>query len=74
VLDPESQARFEKLSAARRKLAAAQGWPAYCVMHNSTMREVARTAPSTLDELAEIKGVGASKAAKYGEALLKALR
>jgi ATP-dependent DNA helicase RecQ len=74
VLDPASQARFEKLSAARKKLAEAHGWPAYCVLHNSTLREVARTVPRTLEELAEIKGVGATKAAKFGDALLKVLR
>jgi ATP-dependent DNA helicase RecQ len=74
VLDAAAQARFDKLSAVRKKLAEAQGWPAYCVMHNSALREVARAAPRTLQELAEIKGVGATKAQKFGEVLLKALR
>ncbi|HVP63617.1 MAG TPA: ATP-dependent DNA helicase RecQ [candidate division Zixibacteria bacterium] len=74
VLDPAAQERFEKLSAVRKKLAEAQGWPAYCVLHNSVLREVARSVPRSVQELAEIKGVGATKAARFGEALLKALR
>ncbi|HUO60757.1 MAG TPA: ATP-dependent DNA helicase RecQ [Candidatus Acidoferrales bacterium] len=73
VLDPAAQQRFERLSVIRRKLAKDLGWPAYCVMHNSVLREVARVAPRNVQELAQIKGVGAKKASQFAD-LLKALR
>jgi ATP-dependent DNA helicase RecQ len=65
---------FERLRAARRELAAAAGVPPYVIFHDSTLREIAETNPRTLGELASVQGVGATKLARYGDAMLKALR
>jgi len=43
------------------------------VFHDATLRAIATVAPSTLRELAGISGVGESKLAKYGEAILGVL-
>ena len=65
---------FERLRAARRELAATAGVPPYVIFHDSTLREIAATNPQTLAELASVQGVGAAKLARYGEAMLSALR
>jgi ATP-dependent DNA helicase RecQ len=38
------------------------------------LREIAAVRPGSADELAQIKGVGASKLARYGDAVLRTLR
>ncbi len=73
-LDSAAELRFERLRRARMELAAAEGWPAFCICHDRVLIEVARLAPTSLDSLAAIKGVGANKAEKFGAALLRALR
>jgi ATP-dependent DNA helicase RecQ len=65
---------FERLRAWRAAEARAQSVPPYVIFHDTVLREVAAVAPATLDELGQIKGVGASKLARYGPAVLAALR
>jgi superfamily II DNA helicase RecQ len=43
-------------------------------MHDSTLKEVARRSPSSIQELALIKGIGDKKAVHFGPALLNALK
>lgn len=73
-LDQLAQARFQRLKTVRRQLADQQQWPAFCIMHDSTLREVARRSPASIRELALIKGIGDKKAVHFGPALLKALK
>ena len=61
---------FEALRAWRTEQAREQGVPAYIVFGDATLRGVASSRPSTLDELAQISGVGAKKLETYGEDLL----
>ena len=44
--------------------------PAYVILHDSTLAEVARRRPRDLDGLAAVSGIGASKLERYGAALL----
>ena len=73
-LDPAAELRFERLRKVRAELAAENKWPAFCIAHDSVLREVARVAPKSLDALSEISGIGAKKLKKFGNALLKAVR
>ena len=73
-LDPAAAQRFLRLKAARLQLAQEQEWPAFCIAHDSVLREVARAAPQTLNALAEIKGIGAQKLEKFGAVLLEAVK
>jgi ATP-dependent DNA helicase RecQ len=73
-LDSAATLRFERLKKVRRQLADEQQWPAFCIMHDSTLKEVARRSPATVRELALIKGIGDKKAVHFGPALLKALQ
>jgi RecQ family ATP-dependent DNA helicase len=73
-LDEAAQLRLQRLKIVRLRLALEQEWPAFCVAHDSVLREVARAAPQTLDALARIKGIGTQKLEKYGEAFLEAVK
>jgi ATP-dependent DNA helicase RecQ len=72
-LPAETVAVFESLRAWRAAEAKEQGVPAYVIFHDATLREVATTAPSTLEELGTITGIGENKLAKYGEGMLAVL-
>jgi len=47
--------------------------PAYVVLHDATLRELASVRPQTLDELAGVKGFGPVKLERYGNDLLAVL-
>ncbi len=72
--DPESRARFEKLRAKRLELARGKDLPPYVICHDSVLREIAMSAPSDLDALQKVKGMGPFKVQAYGQALLDAVR
>ncbi len=68
--DPADQALFDALRARRMALARAQGVPPYVIFHDSTLIEIARHKPDSLDALAALPGVGAAKLERYGETFL----
>jgi ATP-dependent DNA helicase RecQ len=68
-----SQALFDALRAWRASEAKSQSVPPYVIFHDATLREIAATKPAGLDELAQIKGVGASKLQRYGGRVLRVL-
>jgi ATP-dependent DNA helicase RecQ len=43
------------------------------IFHDSTLRLIAASPPSTLDELATVNGVGETKLARYGQQILDVL-
>lgn len=45
--------------------------PAYVILHDATLREIAARRPATLTELGEISGLGTKKLEVYGEAVLR---
>jgi DNA helicase-2/ATP-dependent DNA helicase PcrA len=67
-LDPAGTELFERLRAMRRELA--KGKPAYTVFDDKTLRAIAAAAPTTLRDLAAIRGVGPAKLDLYGGAVL----
>ncbi|MFE0048153.1 DNA helicase RecQ [Streptomyces albireticuli] len=69
-LPAEAVPVFEALRAWRAATAKELGVPAYVIFHDATLREIATASPSSLDELAGVSGVGESKLAKHGEAIL----
>jgi len=72
-LPAEAAAVFDRLRAWRAGTAKEQGVPAYVVFHDSTLREIATTRPSSLAELATVNGVGETKLNKYGQLILDTL-
>lgn len=65
---------FERLRAWRAATARESGVPAYIVFGDATLRGIALTQPTTLDELAQISGVGSKKLDQFGEAVLAIVR
>jgi ATP-dependent DNA helicase RecQ len=70
---PISQSTFDTLRAWRAAEAKAQAVPPYVIFHDTVLRDLAAVHPANLDELAQIKGVGASKLQRYGAAVLAIL-
>jgi ATP-dependent DNA helicase RecQ len=62
------------LKARRRAFAEAARVPAYVVFTDRTLIEMAETRPQTLDDMARISGVGATKLDRYGAAFLEVIR
>ncbi len=69
--DPELVAR---LKAWRLETARAAAIPPYVILWDATLLAIAATLPRDEDELLAIKGVGRSKAAKYGPEILAICR
>ena len=69
-LDGELVARLRSWRLARSQEDAV---PAYVVLHDATLRELAALRPQTIDELAGVKGFGPVKLARYGDDLLSVL-
>ncbi len=72
-LPADAAAAFEQLRGWRAATAKEQGVPAYVIFHDSTLREVAMTSPSSLAELGKVSGIGEAKLARYGQQVLDAL-
>ncbi len=64
---------FERLRALRKRLADEHGVPPYVVFHDATLREMAARRPLTLNEFAELPGVGQAKLARYGDQFVAAI-
>jgi ATP-dependent DNA helicase RecQ len=65
---------WEALRDCRRELAEEQGVPPYVIFHDSTLVEMCSMVPKTLNDFAELSGVGERKLLKYGEQFLAAIR
>ena len=61
---------FERLRELRLDIARARGVPPYVVFHDTTLREMARLKPRTLEALHTIYGLGERKIADYGQQCL----
>jgi ATP-dependent DNA helicase RecQ len=70
---PEGSALFERLRALRKRLADEHGLPPYVVFHDATLREMVERRPLTLNEFAELSGVGQAKLARYGDHFIAAI-
>ena len=61
---------FEALRRWRSDTAREQGVPAYVILHDRTLRELAEVRPTSRGLLATIAGIGSAKIDRYGEELL----
>jgi ATP-dependent DNA helicase RecQ len=61
---------FQALRAERKRIADEQGVPAYVVLHDSALRELAQLRPQDRKGLLLVSGIGLTKAERYGERLL----
>jgi ATP-dependent DNA helicase RecQ len=72
-LSPANASLFDTLRQWRGQTAREQGVPAYVILHDRTLHELAARQPRSLDELLGIGGIGEAKVGRYGTALLELL-
>ena len=67
---PADEGLFEQLRAWRLERARVDEVPAYVVLHDATLRELATAKPASEQDLAAVKGFGPTKLERYGEDVL----
>jgi ATP-dependent DNA helicase RecQ len=72
VQDPTEydQALFEELRAGRLEAARERNIACFVIFHDSVLKRIAAQRPTTVDELAAIKGIGPRKLEQYGQGIL----
>ncbi|WP_241772803.1 DNA helicase RecQ, partial [Rhodobacter capsulatus] len=73
LVSDEDAPLLSALKAKRRALAEAAGLPAYMIFPDRTLIEMAELRPTTLDQFAQVNGVGAKKLESYGRAFLEVI-
>ncbi len=68
------EALFQKLRALRRRVADNQDVSAFVVFDDSSLREMANSAPRTRDAFLRIRGVGPQKLEWYGQEFIDVIR
>ena len=71
---PEAVEMFERLRSWRTDVAKLRGWPAYTVLPDATLQQIAIHRPTDLRQLGLIKGVGATKLDRFGGQVLAVVR
>ena len=74
TLDSADASLFEALRAHRLETARTDRVPPYVVASDRTLRDLAELRPRTRADLEDIYGIGAAKAAKYGDGFLAVIR
>jgi ATP-dependent DNA helicase RecQ len=64
---------FERLRELRLTIARGRGVPPYVVFHDTTLRELARLKPQSIEAFRHVYGVGERKAADLGPAFLQVI-
>jgi ATP-dependent DNA helicase RecQ len=73
-LDSNDDDRFERLRAWRRIEALQRKLAPYVIFHDSTLRAIAMTNPTSEDALRNVTGIGPHKLETYGPAVLALLQ
>jgi ATP-dependent DNA helicase RecQ len=68
--DMSGSAVFEALRQWRSDNARDQGVPAYVILHDRSLHELAARQPQTILDLLSVPGIGQAKANRYGTAIL----
>jgi ATP-dependent DNA helicase RecQ len=71
---PQEEGLFQALREWRRNVAREHAVPAYTVLHDTSLREIAQQLPDSTALLGRISGIGATKLARYGDAIVQVVR
>ena len=71
ALDAPAQSRLQALKAWRGEVARTHNLPAYVIFHDATLHAIAHLAPSSLEALQDISGIGQKKLQAYGQEVLR---
>lgn len=72
-LTDSGQARFAALKAWRAEVARSHNLPAYVIFHDATLAAIAALAPSSVEQLEGVSGIGERKLEAYGEEVIRVL-
>jgi len=70
-LTPADEVLYESLKAWRLQAAREANVPAFVILHDSVLREIAASRPKNKTALAAISGIGESKLARFGDGILE---
>ncbi|MFM9957995.1 MAG: RecQ family ATP-dependent DNA helicase [Phycisphaerales bacterium] len=70
-LSKDESALFESLRGLRREIAAELGVPPFVVFADTTLEELCRVRPSSMESLATVKGIGRKKLEQFGARFLE---
>jgi len=70
TVDPDLR---EYMREWRRRTAKEQGFPAFVIMHDTTLEELCRRQPSSLEQIGRVPGFGVAKTQTYGLKVIDAL-
>jgi ATP-dependent DNA helicase RecQ len=65
---------FDNLRKLRREIAGERKVPAYVILHDAALRELASVKPGSVEELRHIRGMGERKLADFGDRLLQCIK
>ncbi len=65
---------LELLRILRKRIANENGWPAYVVLSDKTLHELATKKPVTLETFSDIHGIGKHKLEMYGEKFIAVIK
>jgi ATP-dependent DNA helicase RecQ len=68
------EALFESLRQLRREIAAERAVPAYVILHDATLRELASVRPTTVEALRYIRGMGERKLTDFGARVVECIK
>jgi ATP-dependent DNA helicase RecQ len=68
------QELFQALRARRSALAKSEAVPAYVVLPDRSLLDMARKKPATMEQMGQVEGVGAVKLSRYGSDFLDVIR
>jgi ATP-dependent DNA helicase RecQ len=72
--EPISDELFEKLRAVRREIARERNVPAFIVLGDAALKDMAKKRPKNLKDLLGVFGIGENKQQQFGEAFLQVIR
>ncbi len=67
---PQDEELWEALRSLRMGIASESGVPPYVIFHDSTLQEMVKKRPLSLNEMDRISGVGEQKLKRYGKQFL----
>jgi ATP-dependent DNA helicase RecQ len=73
ALTEAEQALFESLRIERRAIADSRRVPAFLVLSDATLEDIARLRPTTTEHLLKVRGVGMKKIADFGNRIVAAV-
>ena len=73
-LGEENPMVFEELRLLRKRLADQQAIPAYIVLSDKTLHQLATQCPTTLEEFGMVNGIGEYKKERYGKEFVEMIK